>query len=138
MTLVEASFSAGDAGPFALSCWPPASSLAVVGKSKSEDLIGDLEPERGMNRVEVDGVMVALEVGFGPSSCLAPERGVLCIFLSDPNLLTDVDPAKLEIRSEGEAVDPPVLKLEEEEEDERSAPLSLFFALMSASGVLMG
>ena len=48
------------------------------------------------------------------------------------------DLARLEARSEGEATELTELSAEEEEDEERIAPLSLFFALIRASGVLMG
>ncbi len=62
---------------------------------------------------------------------------MLCIFLCIP-CLTEDDLARLDTRSDGDAVEGIALSDEEDADDERRAPLSLFFALISASGVLMG
>lgn len=127
---MQTGFRLGEGGALLVGSW-----LAVTGKSKREDLMGDLDPDRGKT-VEEDGVNAAPWIACAGRVCFAPSRGVCCTFASDPNLWSEVDLARL-VRSEGEAVDAPALRLDEQDE-ERSAPLSLFFALMSASGVLMG
>ena len=108
-------------------------SLDPVGKSSSDDLIGERDPDRGNVAADVDGA-----AAFADSGGLIPLRGVLCIFLSEPILWTEVERAKLDARSEGDAVDGTPLSVDDEEDEVRSAPLSRFLALIRASGVLIG
>lgn len=100
--------------------------------------MGDLEPDRGRVDVEGEDVTVAAAAVCASCNCFDSTRGVVCNFFCVPNLLMDDDLARLEMRSEGEVLEPTELSAEEDEDEERSAPLSLFFALIKASGVLIG
>ena len=94
--------------------------------------MGDLDFDRGNVANDVEGVVEA------PGKLLGPLRDALSSLFCNPSLFTDADRCKLDTRSAIDAEPVSALIVEEDEDEERRAPLSLFLALINASGVLIG